>query len=244
MIRDPTHTLALRALYARQLRGLFRRFIKSYLEALSSYMEMIAKRNTMQGIMLSIDDAMQGIDNHLDAEVNSKAPAIINKNTENAYKGGLRNASRQLKRYGLLIGINPMPRDIEAMGILKANSLSLVKALGTDAKKDIIRIISEGYMNGWGIPQMSREIRGKVGTMTRYRADMIARTETIRAYNEAARNTYKKAGVKKYIWVAAYGERTCPECADRDGNIYDMDDSPPPLHPNCRCSISPVIEWD
>jgi len=243
MIKDPTRTIALRARYARQLRGMFRRFIKSYLKALPSYMEMIAKPNTMKGIMLSIDDAMRGIDRHLDAEVNSKARYVINQNTQNAYKGGLRNASRQLKRYGfVVVGFEIMPRDAEAIRLLQANALSLVKTVGADAKKEIIRIMSEAYMNGWNVPKMSREIRGTVGSMVKYRADRIARTETIRAYNEAARSTYRKAGVKKYMWIAAYGERTCPECADRDGNIYDMDDSPPPLHPNCRCSISPVVE--
>ena len=242
MFKDPTHTISLRSLYSRQLRALFRNFLKSYINALPSYMEMMAKPNTMVGIGLSIDDAREAIDGHLDAEVNSKAPAIINKNTENAYKGGLRASSRQLKRHGITIGFGLMPRDIEAMGLLRANALSLVKTVGTDAKKEIIRIMSEGYMNGWGVPKMSREIRGSVGNLTKYRADMIARTETIRAYNEAARNNYRKAGLKKYRWVAAYGERTCPECADRDGNIYDMNDSLPPLHPNCRCSISPVVE--
>lgn len=50
---------------------------------------------------------------------------------------------------------------------------------------------------------------------------------------------WKKAGVKKVIWVSEEDERTCKVCAALDGNIYDIDNVPPKQHINCRCIVIP-----
>ena len=50
---------------------------------------------------------------------------------------------------------------------------------------------------------------------------------------------YKKSGVKRVKWIARDDEKTCDECAARDGVIYEIDDIPP-RHYNCRCDLVPV----
>lgn len=56
-------------------------------------------------------------------------------------------------------------------------------------------------------------------------------------------------------WDATFDRRTCEYCADLDGQIvdadeafdtdYDEDVQHPPLHPNCRCAITPWREgWE
>jgi len=104
----------------------------------------------------------------------------------------------------------------------------------------------------------------------RYRSEMIARSETIRASNAAAKETYRQSGVvKKIIWLTNLDDRTCPWCEDLDGKVIDIEDNffdkgdtysvegedgrqsmnldysdvgYPPLHSDCRCSVGPLIE--
>jgi SPP1 gp7 family putative phage head morphogenesis protein len=77
-----------------------------------------------------------------------------------------------------------------------------------------------------------------------FRANMIARTETVRLSNLGALENYKDNNVEKARWVSAVSERTCAECVDLNGMIFETKNMPvmPPLHPDCRCTISPVIE--
>lgn len=80
------------------------------------------------------------------------------------------------------------------------------------------------------------------------RAELIARTETMRAANEGQRQSWDQAvdkglleGDEKREWIVA--EDACPECDVLDGQLADLDGQypddggdGPPLHPNCRCT--------
>jgi SPP1 gp7 family putative phage head morphogenesis protein len=79
------------------------------------------------------------------------------------------------------------------------------------------------------------------------RAEMIARTET--AFADVAGNmiAYRESGeVDQKQWVT--GDGCCDECKELDGIAVAIDsDFPngagdaPPLHPNCRCDVVPLI---
>ena len=87
----------------------------------------------------------------------------------------------------------------------------------------------------------------------RYRAEMIARTEILRAANEGRNEAWRQGieegyinpGVKKY-WSVEIDGRQCEECVAM-GDQYDEDnaipisdqfvDGDPPLHPMCRCDV-------
>ena len=98
---------------------------------------------------------------------------------------------------------------------------------------------------------------------------MIARTETIRSSNAGAVASYANAGIEEKQWYTAQDGLVCGFCAEMHGkvvgtsevfwNIGDVmtverQDKPPvsmtlgyenvaapPLHPNCRCTILPVV---
>ena len=75
------------------------------------------------------------------------------------------------------------------------------------------------------------------------RSIMITRTETVRLANLGAKKNYKKNGIDKVRWIAAMSDRTCPACSDLNGLIMPLRNSiTPPLHPMCRCTLSPVVE--
>lgn len=78
-------------------------------------------------------------------------------------------------------------------------------------------------------------------------ADRIARTELTYVQNQAAKDKYKEAGVKRYKILSAHDSRTCDICKKMDGKIFNLDEAQPgvnfpPFHPNDRCAILAVLE--
>lgn len=73
----------------------------------------------------------------------------------------------------------------------------------------------------------------------RYRTDMIARTESMRATNEGNLIGYKEAGYATVRWSANVG--ACEQCDAESGHVYTIEESRGmlPLHPDCRCSWLP-----
>jgi hypothetical protein len=97
-----------------------------------------------------------------------------------------------------------------------------------------------------------------------YRADTIARTESLRAANEGLRDGYRQAADRGVFpaeavtrsWLAAIDERTCPICMsivenNKDGvglnDDFQSDDGAvddPPVHANCRCTVEYITNLD
>ena len=72
-------------------------------------------------------------------------------------------------------------------------------------------------------------------------ADRLIRTESSHAYNKAAKDSYTAAGIDKCEYLA---ESDCCEiCAEFKGRKMPTLDFPElPMHPNCRCTIAPIVE--
>lgn len=110
----------------------------------------------------------------------------------------------------------------------------------------------KGVLDGL-IPQMI--IQGKHPTAltkdlsrifgsARFEAERLLRTESSRIYGEMAKDAIEKAGYKQYEWLAE--PKACDICRPMDGKTFDIKNaefgkSLFPMHPNCRCSIIPVI---
>lgn len=86
-----------------------------------------------------------------------------------------------------------------------------------------------------------------------YRAEMIARTETISAVTEGQQEAWSQAtdagvltGNELQLWVVTDDDALCPICEPMDGetaplgepfNVDGEDIDGPPAHPNCRCYL-------
>ena len=101
-------------------------------------------------------------------------------------------------------------------------------------------IIAAGIAEGRSQDRMVREMRDRLGVV-KSRADVIVRTEALRAYNEASNNYYAQNGIDLVLYYATADDRSCPICAPRGGKIYKRSDIRVPLHPRCRCYLAP---WD
>lgn len=75
------------------------------------------------------------------------------------------------------------------------------------------------------------------------RAANIASTEVTRSFSSANRIAYSAAGIETFTFQTANDETVCPICGENDGESFalDDDDNTPPLHPGCRCWISPDV---
>ena len=90
---------------------------------------------------------------------------------------------------------------------------------------------------------MTRKGKPIIAVKAKYRANMIARTETVRLSNLGAIENYKNGGVEKVRWISAVSDRTCPQCESLNGQIFEIAKAPrPPWHTLCRCSLSPVVD--
>ncbi|HEY6074206.1 MAG TPA: phage minor head protein, partial [Anaerolineales bacterium] len=102
------------------------------------------------------------------------------------------------------------------------------------------------------IPQLTERVRAIFSRANKWRAETIARTETLEASNRAAFIAYGEAGiVPKIEWLLApdyFPEIDNGECAPYEGKVVEhgQEFAPgvlyPPLHPRCRCTIAPVFE--
>lgn len=44
-------------------------------------------------------------------------------------------------------------------------------------------------------------------------------------------------------WISTLDHRTCIQCAPLDGEVFPVNEGPrPPRHPNCRCTVVPVLK--
>lgn len=111
------------------------------------------------------------------------------------------------------------------------------------------KTLAEGVDAGEGIPELRKRVEELFDGMEKYRSERIARSEVIRASNFAATEAFDQSGVVDEVqWLATPDDRIDSECADLDGQTIKLGSSfasgveYPPLHPNCRCTVVPVIK--
>ncbi len=135
----------------------------------------------------------------------------------------------------------------------KENAADLIKGID-DTTRDAVRdVISDGLESGADMRDISANIAEVFDGAKGWRAETIARTEIMRASNWAAARTYEESGVEQKEWLLA-GDydptQDSGECDEYDGEIVDADDDfhggvdAPPLHPNCRCAVAPVLKGE
>ena len=78
---------------------------------------------------------------------------------------------------------------------------------------------------------------GKFTLKSETRANMLARTETVRATNQGLLDQYESDGIERVQWVASPGERTCAFCDSQNGKILSLKEANDniPAHVSCRC---------
>lgn len=110
-------------------------------------------------------------------------------------------------------------------------------------------------INGWSIPELTKSIQGVIGgpdaKSAKNRANMIARTEVMRAVNLAKSDLYDRNQdiIETKVWLATDDFRVCDDCEEMDGQTEEElndggYDTTMPAHPRCRCTWIPkMVSW-
>lgn len=78
-------------------------------------------------------------------------------------------------------------------------------------------------------------------------ANTLVRTETANIQTEAAAQRYKDYGIEKYEFLGREEHDIGCKCKELNGKVFLLSEkkagvNAPPMHPNCRCCIIPVID--
>lgn len=138
---------------------------------------------------------------------------------------------------------------VDALGALVPNPRAHWRV--TEGTREYIRAtVREAIEEGLSNDSIAARLRESYGFSTA-RATLIARTETLRASNEGALQGYKASGVvNAKEWLTAEDDKVTPDCMANQGAgaipldaAFPSGEHAPPDHPNCRCTILPVVDW-
>jgi len=164
--------------------------------------------------------------------------------------------------------------DLEAHDIanyINDESLKFISSVNETTRNALKGALIEGIKQGEGANKLRGRIQEVYIGVSKNRAAMIARTEVMRAANQATLAAYKQSGVVEgKEWLVAKDERTCEFCLQMEksfsqvglddnfipkdtdlegteGGILKLDYGnldAPPLHPRCRCTIVPIFNFN
>lgn len=192
-----------------------------------------------------------------------------NQYIDQAYERGIKRTQADIKRLGidanmlrgvtvadivgtatasLGAGVATGPIHQEAIRTLYVRSYSDLQGITDEMAKQIRRTLVEGIEQGKGIKDITEAINDRVDKIGLTRSQLLARTETARAYNVSAiaefETVAENAGIEPlYEWVTTIDGRERPEHKARDGKIYTRDEAMSLIgEPNCRCALKPYID--
>jgi hypothetical protein len=126
-----------------------------------------------------------------------------------------------------------------------------VTAINATTRDELVAIVADGIGQGLSMTQLADAIEagsdltpliGRSGALIGnldYRAEMIARTETGTAYNQAALESYRDANIEMIQVLDGDEDDICAPWADV---TVPIDEAPDDLgHPNCTRDFLPVI---
>ena len=195
--------------------------------------------------------------------------AWTNMYISDSYKRGIIRARMELRRKGMNIPdtdvelIMGTPFHLDRVGLLFIRTFTELKNITEAMSNQISKVLAQGMVDGDGPRLIARKLVstingtgvGELGitdTLGRFipakrRAEMLARTEIIRAHHIATIQEYRSwgiAGVEVMAeFVNAGDDRVCPICSSLQGKLYTLDEAEGliPVHVNCRCCTIPLV---
>lgn len=134
--------------------------------------------------------------------------------------------------------VKPGAIAVEAAGFAARNTIEHLARYSSEFSATATAVITQGIIQGWGTAKVSSLLRNQLG-VTKGKAELIARTEVLSSFNQAATAVYRNSNVE-YVQIVATGDlRTCGTCVARNLKVYRIGDTSTPFHPRCRCAVMP-----
>ena len=125
----------------------------------------------------------------------------LNQYITTSYKKGMQRARSELANAGYAV---PSSRSIALdfdlpihqgrVGLLYTRAYKGLKGITDEVDKQVSGVLAQGMAEGKGPREIAREINGKIDSIGKYRATLLARTEIIRAHHYATIQEYKNWG--------------------------------------------------
>ena len=232
MKKDPSQTASLRLAYQRDLAKLFLKF-RAQVPNLIGQHRLLAAGDVEPG-------SVHRLNNAIIITINEPARAITSDYARKAYTKGQLRAQDLLSKEGIKDALMNTPADVRAIDAIRLRNYAAIIGVTDDMGKKIASELTDGIVKGQGADEIARRLVNEVD-MSSDRAKLVARTEVMYAYNNASEARFKAHGVEEVEWLAALDERLCDECNANDGKHFPIGSIECPAHPNCRCTLLPVI---
>ena len=147
---------------------------------------------------------------------------------------------------GVTASFNTLPIAATANMIGLAGDGSPLRSILADASKVGPQALGDALVRGVALgynPRKMAKMAMRDGLGKSYtRMELVARTESLRSYREAARQNYilNSDIIRGYRRRCARSARTCIACIALDGTEYPLD-VPFEEHPNGRCVAIPIL---
>lgn len=137
----------------------------------------------------------------------------------------------------------------DALEFLYQRSYESLKGATDQFSKELRQILQDGLRDGRGVRETTKLITERID-VSRSRAQLIARTETIQAYqrshvNEAVRVSEEIDEEVKLRWITRRDGRVRPLHASWHGQTMTTEEGQKRIGQspwNCRCALTPIIE--
>ena len=157
------------------------------------------------------------------------------------------------------------PTDVQVLNYSQHQAQKIATEVNDETEKQLRASLGQGIDDGEDDNHLQARIEEVFGAALTYRAHRITRTEVTRAQGFADIAAWKQSGrVSGKAWYTAEDEKVCAFCAHLDGVIVQLDSNyfslgdvyevdgqklninyeavgSPPVHPNCRCYLQPVL---
>ena len=197
----------------------------------------------LQALQDKIDIILEQLQNNANVEMNNNFFETL----ENSYYKNIYDIEKSQNIHTDFSLLNEKTVD----GILKYNWSGVTYSdriwrNQIELRQNLKDSLNKNFIQGSSIGQLAAEI-SKIMDADYKNCVRLMRTEVNYINNKASIQAYKEKGIKQYEFVAVLDLRTSEMCAEKDGEIINIDDlvvgkNCPPLHPNCRSTVIPHIE--
>lgn len=108
---------------------------------------------------------------------------------------------------------------------------------------DLKKLISNFLEGKTSVNSINKEINN-VYSKNAFNTKRLVNTEIARVQARVDEEFFKEHNIKKVMYLATLDKKTCNDCTDYDGVIFDINETRPkiPRHPLCRCCYVEMID--